>query len=317
MKTIIIGDIHLDKNELTIVEKINLLTSIFQSDCDRFILLGDVFDSRKAANTYAVKLIQNLFLSTNNEIYIIIGNHCCVYKNTLYPNSLETSFKNIPNVHIIDKPTDLDDFLLVPWINDENYDDCIDAIKKSDKKYLCGHLEINSFYMTNGIQCRTGFKLSDLSKFKKVISGHFHLFQESKNICYLGNIMQESWNDYDNQKHYCIVEDDKIEYNPIGKQIYHKIILDDDQTDFCVDNYVDCVVKLFHYKKPSKKQFDKIEELKGVVKSYQIFDESVNIQEVKIEKVEFKDILTEFMKDQEFEYKQEIEEYMTVKYKEE
>ena len=316
MKYTIIGDVHLDSKDDMIDKKINLIKNILENNKNDIIFLGDFFHNRKHISVYALKQAQKILEDHKYNIYMIIGNHCATFKNTLYPNSLETSFRNISNVYIIDKPTELDNFLIIPWICDENYDECVNAIKTSSKKYLCGHLEITSFYMTNNIECRTGFKFSDLTKFNHVFSGHFHLSQDEKNISYIGNISQESWNDFNNSKRYCIIENDDIQFHSIGSDIYKKIFLDDDKTDFDIDEFKDCVIKLYHSKKLTKKQFDKIEELKSIVKSYQIFDESVNLNEVKIEQVEFKDMLKDFMKMQDFDYKVEIEEYLIEKHSE-
>ena len=318
MSSLLAGDIHLDKYEESIDEKIFLIEDILKNDVDRFIFLGDIFNHRKHVDKYAVEKLQDLFSSCKKEIYLIVGNHDTKFNNTLYPNSLQTSFKNISNVIVVDKPTEIDDFLLIPWINEENYLDCIDSIKKSKKKYCAGHFEINSFLMTRGIECRAGLKISLFRHFEKVFSGHYHLRQEKNNILYIGNIIQETWTDYLNIKGYYVV-DDKITFIEHGKESYHYIVLENKKSDFDLDKYDGCMVKLFFKEKLTKKQHDRIEELKLKLKSYQVFDESVELVEVKIDKAEFKDVLDEFLSEQEMDddLKVSINEYMLNKYKEE
>jgi len=314
----IIGDAHIDSYQELITEKISILDSYF---CKKnIIILGDVFDSRKSASTIAVKMLQDLFEKHNDKTFhILIGNHDCVFHNTLIPNSITTSFKNISNVKITDKPTEIDDFLLVPWFSNktDNYEECIDSIKESNKKYLCGHLEIQSFYMSKGIKNVSGLKKSDFKQFDKVFSGHYHLRQEHENILYVGSITQNSWTDFENQKGYYVI-DDKITFVEDQKQIYKHITLCDNDSTFNVDDYSDCHIKLFHKMKLTKKQFDLIEKLKNVVRSYKIFDESFEIKERKIEKVEFVDVIEEFFEQQEIEeeFKNNLKDYLKTKYKE-
>ena len=312
----IIGDIHSDIKEDLIDEKINVLESYLNhSDGDK-ILLGDIFHNRKNISHYALKKLQELFQNCKDDIKIILGNHDCQFKNTLFPNSLIPAFKHLKNVEIITKPTEWNDFLLVPWICSENYNECIDAIRESNKKYLCGHLEINGFYMSRGIECRGGFKKSDLSHYEKVFSGHFHIRSEKDNIIYCGSVCQNDWNDFDNQKGFYILENDDIKFIEGPKQIYKHLIVED---DFDIDVYKDCHVKIYHKKKLTKKQYEKIEELKSFVRSYKIFDESFEVAvEKKLEKIEFNDIIDEYFVDIEIEdeLKDDIKVYLKDKYKE-
>ena len=316
----IIGDIHIDSKEETIQEKINNLRNMLNNDYNNVILLGDVFHIRNHVSTFAINLLQNLFEEFKDKhFYIIVGNHDCKYKNTLHPNSIETCLGWIKNVTVIDKPTNIDNFLLIPWICDLNYIDCIDAIKKSKQKYCCGHFAINTFLMTRGIECRSSLKISDFDHFEKVFSGHFHLRQEKKNIIYVGSTTQETWTDYQDQKGYYVVDKD-VKFIEGPKQIYKHLVLDDNKTKFKLDDYSDCHIKIYHSDKLSKKQFDMIEELKLIIRSYQIFDETnIDIKEVKFEKIEFSEMLTEFFNEQEEmenDFKTNIMNYLIMKHKE-
>lgn len=319
-KTIIIGDIHIDSDVDTISEKIQILKDIFKQDCDRFILAGDIFHKRKQLNVVAVRQLQQLFSSIDKQIYIIVGNHDCRYKDSLYPNSISITLQKISNVTIIDKPTELDDFLLIPWICESNYETCVDSIKTSDKKYLVGHFEINGFEMVRGIECRTGFKKSDFNKFEQVFSGHFHLHQTDKNIIYIGSIYQQTWTDFNNKKGYYLI-DNNIEFksSDYQKEIYKHLILEDQESDFDIDEYSDCHLKIFHYKSLTQDQFEKIEELSLKSRTYTVLDESINLDETDAEfDSEFDKMIEEFLKHQDFEedFKSEVQEYMIKKHEE-
>lgn len=320
MKFLFLGDIHIDKYKNLIDEKINILKLYLDNDIENVIIPGDIFDSNKGGNTDAVYKLQNLFSEYNKTFYLIIGNHDIYYKNKIKPNSIETSFKNIKNCVIIDKPTEIDDILMVPWITDDNHIECEEASKKSNKSYCVGHFAFSDFYVVNGVKYRGGLKPSTFKKFKRVISNHFHIRQTINNISYLGNITQDSWNDFDNQKGYHILDtsNDSFEFILGSKQIYKHLVLDDSESDFEISDYKDCHIKLFHKEKLSKKQYEKVEELKEIVCSYKIEDQSIELVESKIEKIEFSETLVEFLESQEMkdDYKKSVEEYILIKYRE-
>lgn len=320
MKFILAGDIHIDRHIDKIDEKLNLIRECFNNNIENVIIPGDIFEFHKYGNSYAICELQNIFGSSNKNIFLIIGNHDIYHLNKIKPNTIETSFSHLKNCTIIDKPFECDNLLMVPWILKDNYDECITSINNTKKEYCVGHFEFNGLYSSQGIKYNKGFDIKKFSKFKKVISSHFHTRQEYKNIMYLGNISQDTWNDYGNIKGYHTLdtETDEINFFQLGCEKYHHIKLENSESDFDLDKYVKSHVKLFHHEKLSKKQFDKIEELKNVVDSYQIFDESVQLNEVKIENVEFKVMLDEFMKEQDFDddLKVDITNYMNQKYEE-
>ena len=314
----IIGDIHIDFKEELIEEKVDILDSYIT--CENVIILGDVSHIRKHTSTLAVDLLQKLFEKYQEKTFwLIVGNHDCKFKNTLHPNSIETSFGYMDNVVVVDKPMSVDNFLLIPWICDSNYQDCIDVIKTSKQKYVAGHFAINSFLMTRGIKCISSLKISDFDHFEKVFSGHFHLRQENKNIIYVGSIVQETWTDYLDQKGYYVV-DEEIAFVEGSVQIYKHLVLENNKSKFEIDDYKDTHLKIFHYEKLSKKQFDIIDELKKCVRSYQLFDETDEaVKEVVIEKVEFSEVLDEFFgqqEDIEYDFKEDIKEYLIMKHEE-
>ena len=46
---------------------------------------------------------------------------------------------------------------MMPWINSDNYTECMDAINNSSAQIMMGHLEINGFEMHRGQICDAGF----------------------------------------------------------------------------------------------------------------------------------------------------------------
>jgi hypothetical protein len=70
--------------------------------------------------------------------------------------------------------------------------------------------------------------------YKKVISGHYHNFSETKNIIYPGIAYHLNFNDADHIKQFTILdlETDKIKFIPNPYKLFHKIEYDDQHKDY-------------------------------------------------------------------------------------
>lgn len=316
-KIIFIGDPHLDSKTELLDLKIKILDDIFKNECEHFVILGDLFDKSHGPSSLSSYLFRNLIQKYHNKkFYLIVGNHDIYIKNKIIPNSIETALSNLNNVIIIDKPFELDEFLLVPWICKENKDEIFEAIETTDKRYIAGHFEINGFIMSGNMKCSNGLSKKLFSKFDKVVSGHFHIRNECENILYCGSLVQETWNDFNNEKGYYIFDNGKCCFNPIYKEFYKHLIIDDEYYDFEIDQYKNCHLKIFHKKQLTKKQFEKIELLKNDLKSYIVFDESVVLVENEIDQQDFDKLVDQFFENQDIDLKDEIIKYLKTKNKE-
>ena len=95
--------------------------------------LGDFFDRRKFINFKTLDWIEKCFLEPLREhdikLHILIGNHDVAYKNTNRINSVRMLMEKYKNITIYDEePVEValgskHSALLVPWINNQNYDD--------------------------------------------------------------------------------------------------------------------------------------------------------------------------------------------------
>lgn len=227
MRKLIVGDTHLglySDSELWLGITLDFFKYIvrycIENDIKQLYHLGDFFDNRKSLNTktqhIAHKIAKILALKSDLEVYIIVGNHDCYYKNTIQPNTLEL-FKEYNHIHIIDEITQVDDILLVPWGKVPD--------SQSTAKYCFGHFAINDFYMNDSIQCKDGLDSLKFKDFDKVLSGHFHTPTSSKNIVYLGAPYGQTFNDVNGVRGFHIFEDgnlDFIQYNnaPTFKKIH-------------------------------------------------------------------------------------------------
>jgi DNA repair exonuclease SbcCD nuclease subunit len=138
------------------------------------------------------------------DMQIISGNHDIYYKNSNEVNALDELLTDNEFVHIINKPITMNmggtAMLFLPWICDDNMNECMEAINKTPAQILFAHLELKGFEMHKGTYAEHGFSTDIFEKFDVVCSGHFHHKSSYQNINYLGNPWQTSWSDYGDTK---------------------------------------------------------------------------------------------------------------------
>ena len=97
--------------------------------------MGDAFDSRKSIDYQSLEWAKEVVfdrLKTRN-VYMIVGNHDCYYKNTNNLNSPTLLLQSYENVKIYSEVSEviIDNLkvLFIPWINAENFESSINSIK--------------------------------------------------------------------------------------------------------------------------------------------------------------------------------------------
>jgi DNA repair exonuclease SbcCD nuclease subunit len=232
------------------------------------IHLGDVFDRRKYINFSILKSCREYFFDrlVGYDVHIIAGNHDTYFKNTNDVNSPDLLLKDYP-FNIVDRPTDLavggTNILMMPWICTDNYAECMDRINKSTNPVLFGHLELSGFVMHKGLANEHGMDPKVFDKFDMVCSGHFHHRSRAKNIQYLGNPYEMTWNDYDDQRGFHIFDTETLElefvpnpYTMFDRLNYDDTVMDPDNID--VTQYAEKNVKLLVINKTEFYKFDRL-----------------------------------------------------------
>ena len=229
--------------------------------------LGDTFDNRKSMdyNTFN-RVDSNYFQRLKDyEVHMILGNHCTYYKNTNKINSPELLLEKYRNIRIYSEPKEIllggKVFLMMPWINSGNKEECLRLIANSEADIMCGHLECDGFEVTPGMKFEGGFKVSDFKNFKRVWSGHFHHKSKHGNVQYLGNPYQMFWNDYKDTRGFHIydTESDRLEFIKNPFEIFDKIFYDDASVDYNkqdVSSYKDKFIKLIVEEKRDYQMFE-------------------------------------------------------------
>lgn len=178
------------------------------SGIDTVLILGDTFDRRKYVNFYALDRAKKMFFDKLEErgitVYMLAGNHDTYYKNTNEVNSPDLLLTEYSNIEVIAEPKTINvngfEVCMLPWICPENYQQSIDEIKNTTSTLCMGHLEIAGFAMYRGMESHEGFSAETFSKFDLVFSGHYHHRSNDRNIYYLGNPYELTWQDYNDPR---------------------------------------------------------------------------------------------------------------------
>ena len=273
--------------------------------------LGDTFDNRKSMdfNTFN-RVNENYFKRLKNyNVHMILGNHCTYYKNTNKINSPELLLEQYKNINIYASPEEITlgskKFLLMPWINKENKEECLELIANSQADIMCGHLECHGFEVTPGMKFEGGFKVSDFKNFKRVWSGHFHHKSKHGNVQYLGNPYQMFWNDYKDTRGFHIydTETDKLKFIKNPYEIFDKIFYDDASVDYNkqdVSSYKDKFIKLIVEEKRDYQMFETlVDRLYNVgahdVKIVETLVDADNIEDAELETKDTMTLLNEYI----------------------
>mgnify|MGYP000120786800 CR=1 FL=1 len=236
------------------------------------IHLGDVVDRRKyinyrIAHNFRHKFLQRLW-DEKIDTHIIVGNHDIYFRNTNKINAVQELCTTPDGLHepwIYEEPKVVDfdglKILMLPWINPENEEHSLKTLETAHADILIAHLDLNGYQMTNGVFQTHGYDRSIVSRFEKVITGHFHKKSDDGQVFYLGCQSEMTWSDYDNQKGFHIFDTATRELERIVNPytIYKKIYYDDTENDYTkhdVSQYKEHYVKLIVVNKKDLYKFD-------------------------------------------------------------
>lgn len=278
MKIAIITDQHLGvRADSTIFHE---YFSRFYKDCffpilkkegiDTILNLGDIFDRRKYINFDTLDRSRLYFfdeLQKRNLKFIgVVGNHDVYFKNSNRINSPNLLLQEYQNCVFYTEPTEISignlNFLMLPWINNENYKDSMSAVESSNADIVCAHLELKGFEMHRGAMNEHGLSHKLFSKFDMVLTGHFHHKSTKDNIHYLGSPYEMTWSDYNDDKGFHILDTDTMELTFIKNpyRIFHKVVYDDNSSDDILNHdyshIENCYVKVIVKNKDNPYVFD-------------------------------------------------------------
>lgn len=231
------GNLILMEHQLTYLD--HIIDECVRMDIKVMIQTGDLFDVRKSTNTNVLREWKMRFFNKlrDNGIHLItlVGNHDMYLRNSIHPNSITEHVSHYDNITIIDEPTEIllggNKVLIVPWVCSGNSDDIFNAIETTDAQVCIGHFEIKGARMESGI-CTDGLPLSTFSKFKLVLSGHFHSKGRYENVEYVGTPYQMCWGDFGHDKGFYVLDTETLDLEFIKNEndLFIKITYDEDQS---------------------------------------------------------------------------------------
>lgn len=278
----IVGDLHIGaRNASAVVAEYQLkfltnqlLTTLKTQKITEIIQLGDVFETRKYSNHIILDKWKTRFFdlldAAGINVHIILGNHDISYRNTLSVNSPNLFLSHYKNVHIYDKPQDVKvegfNFLFLPWICTENYDDSMALIKKSKSKIALGHLELANFEMYRGQLAHEGMDKKIFKRFSYVFSGHYHHRSDDGHIYYFGSPFEFTWADYNDPRGFYVFDPTNSEFEFIKNEynIFCRVEYNDKDKGadywktFDKATFKDKYVKLIVVNKTDPYQFDRL-----------------------------------------------------------
>lgn len=246
--------------------------------------LGDYYEHRKFVNFKALNQNRKDFLEPMREMGItmdiIPGNHDVYYKNTNELCSLKELLGYFTsNVNIIMKPTVLDydgcKIAAVPWINNGNYNEYTNFLKKCKADIVGAHLELKGFDMMPGMPNPHGMDSDIFQRFEMVLSGHFHTRSNRGPIHYLGSQFEFTWADVDDPKYFHILDTETRELSKVRNPItiFKKFVYDDERVDYDkvdIDQFKHKFVKFIVVNKNDLYMFDKFVDKLQSVETYEL-----------------------------------------------
>ena len=287
---------------------------------DTVIHMGDAFDSRKSIDYQSFEWAKRVVFEPlkKYKVHMIIGNHDCYYKNTNNTNSPQLLLQSYPNIttyqEVIEVKIDNLNVLFIPWINAENFENTVNAIKISNSKCAMGHLELNGFRAHRGHTMEEGMDSSLFEKFERTFSGHYHTRSDNGRIFYLGNPYEMFWNDVNDSRGFTIFDTETLEHFHINNpyKLFSNIYYEDTSYQtFDFSEYENKIVKVIVRKKTKVKSFEKfidklysigVQDLK-IVENFEI-QESENFEITEEEST--MSILSRYIDESEFELDKNI-----------
>lgn len=268
MKNIFLGDLHLGvkKDDMYLQ---NAMRKFFIQMCAyakkhnirRLVQTGDWFDVRAGLSQETLQF-QREFLTPLLEehfdiIDVLVGNHDMHLKHVITPNSAYEVFHDNPVFNIIQEPTTIQlgstSWDVIPWECNENEAQIREFIDKSDSEYNVGHWELDGFEFYSGVPS-SGVDPEFLSKYKQVISGHYHTQSERGNIRYIGTPYTITLGDANDVRGFWIFdsESETFEFEANENTWHYKLYYHEEFDHAGITKYAGKVVQLIVEKSDAK-----------------------------------------------------------------
>jgi hypothetical protein len=223
-KVFVLGDLHLgvrnNSLEWSEIQSDFLLNFFLQKvdeegfDPERDILVqvGDWNHVRESTNTriykLSLKIAEELTKKFKRGVFVILGNHDVYYKDRTDTHSLEGFDKIYKNFHVFEEAELLHlnshRFLMMPWV--ENLEELKRKVNSHPADFVFCHADIKGFSLNKMQKLEHGLEGKDLTRFKRIYSGHIHIRQEKGNVLYVGTPYEMDRGDRGNVKGFYVLD---------------------------------------------------------------------------------------------------------------
>ena len=266
MKIAVLNDTHCgirNSSEVFLDNAEKFYNEVFFPECEKqdikqILHLGDYYDHRKFVNFKALNHNRRVFLDQLRKrgmsMDIIPGNHDTYYKNTNELNSLKECLGHYMNeVNIVMEPKVMKygslNVGLVPWICNDNYEQCMNFIRDCKADWIGAHLELKGFEMMRGLTNTHGMSPDIFKRFELVLTGHYHVGSKKDNIWYLGSQMEFFWSDAHDPKFFHIIDTETRQIEKIrnNNTLFETVLIS--ANDELVDLYINNKIKFLEINK--------------------------------------------------------------------
>ena len=233
----------------------------------RIIHLGDLVDSRRGISFQTLNKVMMDFvdqvIDNHMGCHMLVGNHDAPYKNSLECNAVREILRGREdNFQVFDGPSEVDtgkfQYLMVPWICDENLMEITEWMNTTDKRVVFGHFQLNGYSMHAGRTCEEGDNDAELQRFDLVVSGHFHERSKKGVVQYLGAPCEFTWADAGCKRGFGILDTETltIEYVDNPFTMFTTLVYEDSLMTMSSDIF-NKMVRVLVKKKTSQADFDR------------------------------------------------------------
>lgn len=194
MRFTVVGDPHVTTKSL---DRFQRLIDIVEAQHNKVIWMGDLLDNKEVIRGKCLNAWFEYLRDSKLEHIILVGNHDWFNLECL-DHSLKT-LSSLPNVTVVDSLQKINHLYFLPYVhNGEKLRKILSQVP--DGATVFGHMDVKNFDYGNGHYSESGLELSELSRFKLVVSGHYHAFQQKDNLIYIGTPFSHSFGESDQAK---------------------------------------------------------------------------------------------------------------------
>lgn len=196
MKTLVVGDPHLQHSKLDDAGKFLDLLRELSSDHDQLLLLGDLFHTFAIIRSEVLSLWNSFFCEmAPKKIISLVGNHD--YASQAGGNHALEVFKD--KILVVDQLQNIDGVYFLPFIRDR--DEFVSRCRSiPSRAILVCHQSFMGVHFAGGFSDPEGIDPECVAHLTAVISGHIHNAQSFKNIWYPGTPFQHSFGEAGEEK---------------------------------------------------------------------------------------------------------------------